>query len=227
VGRSLPFHRTTDAETKPLPVTVRVKAGLPAATVPGESPLITGAGLGPAVMVKGNPSESSSGCGVNTVTRAVPGVAMSAAVIAAVSCVRLTNVVGRAAPFQRTTDEVTKFVPVTVRVKGAPPARALFGDRERTFGSPPPQVDASLEVISSTPRSHPLVKLTVTVVDGRVQPVVTSCCDPVVTSWVSVWPASSESVKTPGVTLYTLMLFRTRGAEENRKLRDVPLESAK
>ena len=39
--------------------------------------------------------------------------------------------------------------------------------------------------MSSTPRSHPPVKLTVTVLAGRVHPVVTSCRDPVVTARVS------------------------------------------
>src|SRR2546426_12480983 len=52
--------------------------------------------------------------------------------------------------------------------------------------------------MSSTPSAHPAVKLTVTVVDGRVHPVVTNCMEPVVTSRVHVWPASSESVRVPG-----------------------------
>ena len=86
---------------------------------------------------------------------------------------------------------------------------------------------AVLEAMSSMPRAHPAVKLTVTVVDGRVQPVVTRCMDPVVTCWLSVWPASSESVKVPGSGLNTLILLRTRGAGEKAKLRDVPVESAK
>jgi len=71
------------------------------------------------------------------------------------------------------------------------------------------------------------MKLTVTVVDGRVHPVVTSCMEPVVTSRVHVWPASSESVRVPGSGLKTLMLLRTRGAGEKAKVRDVPVESAK
>src|SRR2546429_1826303 len=52
--------------------------------------------------------------------------------------------------------------------------------------------------MSSTPSAHPAMKLTVTVVDGRVHPVVTNCMEPVVTSRVHVWPASSESVRVPG-----------------------------
>src|SRR2546429_8824005 len=52
--------------------------------------------------------------------------------------------------------------------------------------------------MSSTPSAHPAMKLTVTVVDGRVHPGVTNCMEPVVTSRVHVWPASSESVRVPG-----------------------------
>src|SRR6266702_3809794 len=44
--------------------------------------------------------------------------------------------------------------------------------------------------MSSTPSADPAVKLTVTVIDGRVHPVVTSCMEPVVTSQVHDWPAS-------------------------------------
>jgi len=42
---------------------------------------------------------------------------VSAAVIAAVSCVALTSVVGRGEPFQLTTSPFAKPVPFTVRVK--------------------------------------------------------------------------------------------------------------
>jgi len=81
--------------------------------------------------------------------------------------------------------------------------------------------------MSSTPSAHPAVKLTVTAVDGRVHPVVTSRIEPVATCWLSVWPVSSESVNVPGSGLNTLILFRTRGAGEKTKVRDVPVESAK
>src|SRR4029453_1931483 len=69
------------------------------------------------------------GVGVNTVTDAVPAVAMSVAGIAAVSWVALTTVVVRAAPFHRTTELATKFDPVTVSVNAGPPAAVLDGDR--------------------------------------------------------------------------------------------------
>jgi hypothetical protein len=45
VGRPEPFHRTTDEETNPVPLTVSVKAGPPALTLAGESEVIAGNGL--------------------------------------------------------------------------------------------------------------------------------------------------------------------------------------
>src|SRR2546427_109468 len=74
------------------------------------------------------------GAGVNTVTDAVPCVAMSEAEIGAGSWVPLPNVVVRWAPFQCTMDESMKFVPVRASVKAAPPAIAVLGDREVSVG---------------------------------------------------------------------------------------------
>ena len=70
-----------------------------------------------------------------TVTVAVPAVAISAAMIAAVNFVVLTNVVVLVAPLNFTTDVDTKSVPFTVRVKAAPPAVALVGEREVSVGA--------------------------------------------------------------------------------------------
>ena len=60
---------------------------------------------------------------------------MSLAGMAAVNCVLLRNVVVRSAPFQRTTEPEAKFVPFTVRVRSAPPAVALEGDKEVGLGT--------------------------------------------------------------------------------------------
>src|SRR6266566_4941871 len=81
------------------------------------------------------PEVPPPGVGEKTVRDAVPAVAMSPAVIAACDWVLLTNVVVRAAPFQRTTDPLTKFVPFTVRVKAAAPAVALPGVSEPIVGT--------------------------------------------------------------------------------------------
>src|SRR2546422_1018693 len=64
----------------------------------------------------------------NTVTCADPARATSLAGMAACNWVPLTNVVVRLVPFQRTTDEARKFVPVTISVNPAPPAVALLGE---------------------------------------------------------------------------------------------------
>ena len=49
--------------------------------------------------------------------------------------VLLTNVVVRLPPFQRTTDEATKFVPVAVSVKAPLPTAAVFGRMELNVGT--------------------------------------------------------------------------------------------
>jgi len=67
------------------------------------------------------------GGGLNTVTCAVPTSRMSVAGIAALTSVGDTYVVGRSAPFQRTTDVVTNLVPVTVSVNPSPPRLADGG----------------------------------------------------------------------------------------------------
>ena len=73
--------------------------------------------------------------GFTTLTCAVPAAAMSLAGIAAVTCVALTNVVVRAAPFHCTTDPDTKLLPFAVSVNAGPPAVALLGDRVVSAGT--------------------------------------------------------------------------------------------
>ena len=80
------------------------------------------------------------GGGENTVTEALPTETMSALAIAAVSCEALTKVVGRSAPFQRTTDVEVKLLPFTVRLKAGPPATLLDGASELMAGTVLPVV---------------------------------------------------------------------------------------
>ena len=88
--RADPFQLTTEPLTKPVPLTVRVKALPPAVALAGARLVIVGTGLG-ALMAKGFAVDvPPPGEGLKTVTWAVPAVAMSAAVIAAVNCVALT-----------------------------------------------------------------------------------------------------------------------------------------
>jgi len=130
VARPLPFHFTTELPlTNPVPVTVRVKAAPPAVPLAGASNVIVGAGLFARLMVNARfPDVPPPGVGLNTVTCAVPAAMISAAVIAAFSCVALTNVVVRLVPFQFTTElPLTNPLPFTVKVKAAPPGVALVG----------------------------------------------------------------------------------------------------
>src|SRR5438046_5525152 len=105
-----------------VPVAVSVNAAPPAAALLGESELSVGTGL---LIVNVCALEAPPpGVGLKTVTEAVPAVAMSLARIWTWSWVPLTKVVVRPLPFQRTTDEVMKFVPVAVSVNQEPPAAA-------------------------------------------------------------------------------------------------------
>ena len=68
------------------------------------------------------------GAGLVTVMGNEPALATSAAVIAAVTCVAVTNVVVRAEPLKFTVEVLTKFVPLTVRVNPASPAVLVVGE---------------------------------------------------------------------------------------------------
>jgi hypothetical protein len=127
VGRTLPFHRTVDEETKFVPVIVNVKAGLPSSSTFGLSEVTVGTGL---LIVKVSALDiPPPGLGLETVTIVVPAVAMSAAIMSACRLVLETNVVVRELPFHRTVDEEIKLAPVTASVKEAVPALAELGLR--------------------------------------------------------------------------------------------------
>ena len=126
VVRLDPFQSTTAPRTKPVPFTVSVKAGPPRVLLFGVSEVSVGTGL---LMLKVAAFDvPPPGVGLNTVTCAVPPVAISAAVMAAVTWAPLTKVVVRLKPFHCTTEAPTKFEPFTVSVKADPPARALGGE---------------------------------------------------------------------------------------------------
>jgi hypothetical protein len=150
VARALPFQFTTDDDTKPEPVTVNAKPAPPAVAVPGESEVRAGVGL--LVIVKVSAFDvPPPGGGLTTVTEALPTAAMSAAVIAAVSCVALTNVVARALPFQFTTDDDTNPVPVTVSVKSGLPTVVLVGDNDVNTGTGVAALIVNVKLVSDWP----------------------------------------------------------------------------
>ena len=118
-------------------------------------------------------------------------------------------------------------LPFTVSVKSGPPAGTDAGDNPLVVGSGFGLGAVCEKAMSSTPRSQPAVKLTVTVVEGCVHPVFTSCIVPTVMAWVLVWPRLSVSVSVPAVGVNTRMLLSTRGAGENVNVRDVPVAESK
>jgi hypothetical protein len=138
VVRLAPFQRTTEVLAKPLPLTVRVRAALPATALDGDRLLMAGTGgvAGAVVMVKVRlPEVPPPGAGVKTLTAREPAVARSVLVIVARSWEVLTKVVVRLAPFQRTTEVLAKPLPLTVSVSPLLPATALLGDRLLTVGT--------------------------------------------------------------------------------------------
>src|SRR5262249_24095722 len=112
---------------KPVPVTVSVKAVLPAVTLAGLRVLMLGVGFTGATVSGRAADVPPPGAGVNTVMLGVPAAAISLAAMAAVSCVDETNVVVRLAPLTWTIEPLVKLEPVAVRVKAAPPAEAVVG----------------------------------------------------------------------------------------------------
>ena len=132
VERAAPFQFTVAPETKLLPLTVSVKAAPPAVALAGESEVSEGAVGFDTVNVNALDAVAP---GLMAVTWAVPAAAMSLAGMAALTCVALTKVVERAAPFQFTVAPETKLLPLTVSVKAAPPAVALAGESEVSEGA--------------------------------------------------------------------------------------------
>ena len=129
----MPFHLMTELGTKPLPFTVIVNALPPAVMTVGVTMLTDGTGL-PTTSVSAADVPPTGG-GDTTVTEAVPGFAMSTAVIAAVSWLASTNVVARSVPFQWTTELGTKSLPLTDKVNAGPPAMTDAGESDATVGA--------------------------------------------------------------------------------------------
>ena len=102
---------------KLLPLTVNVNPASPAKAVAGFRVVSAGTGLG-GVMVKITALEvKPPAAGSKTVMPGVPAALMSAFVIAAISFVAETKVVGRSAPFHFTFEFAVKPLPKTIREK--------------------------------------------------------------------------------------------------------------
>src|SRR5215471_11156420 len=124
VVRLAPLTCTTEAETKLLPVTVNINPGLPAVALVGEILANDGGGL----LTASDSVPEAEPPGLITPMARLPVEAMSLAGMAAVSCVEVTNVVVRFAPFTWTMDPLTKFEPVAVNVNAGPPTVAEVGE---------------------------------------------------------------------------------------------------
>jgi hypothetical protein len=119
------LKRTTELALRFVPLTVSVKAAVPAVLLVGLRLVIVGDGL---LTVRVRACEVPPlGVGLKTVILNVPPTAMSAAGICVVNDVALTNVVVRLLPFKRMTELALKFVPVAVNVNAEPPAVRLVG----------------------------------------------------------------------------------------------------
>ena len=123
-GNGAPFHCTAEHGDKLLPFTVNATGGpvkASTAALAGEIEFRDGAGrvmpAGNAVSINGREFEFVPGPLPDTVMATfVAREAVSAAEIAAVSCVAFTRVVGRGEPFQLTTSPLANPVPFTVSV---------------------------------------------------------------------------------------------------------------
>ena len=131
VVKAVLLNDTVAPARKPVPVTVKVKAGPPEATVDGEMPVTTGVWT---AIVRLTALDAVPPVFV-TVIGAVPGRAIRLAGTAAVSWVALTKVVLKAVPFNDTAAPEKKPVPLTVNVSAALPALTVAGEMLMMTGS--------------------------------------------------------------------------------------------
>jgi hypothetical protein len=154
----LPLNFTLEVVMNPVPFTVSVNAAPPAVAFVGTSVVIVGAGL---LIVNVCAADvPPPGVGFVTVTGTLPAVAISAAVIAAVICVALTNVVVCATPLKFATDPVMKPVPFSVNVNAAPPAVALVGAIDVSVGAGFAPLTGKLTVFDVPPPGAGFVTVT-------------------------------------------------------------------
>lgn len=121
----MPFHCTDADESKFEPLTVSVKPFPPARAELGFKEEITGAG---GTMLKVTPFDVAPLS--DTVTVAVPAVAIRSAVTAVLNSVLLSTCVLNGEPFQSTTAVESNPVPSTFSVNGGPPAVVEVGSIE-------------------------------------------------------------------------------------------------
>ena len=135
VTRLLPFQRTMEPFTNPVPKTVKSNAGPPTEVLEGVSPVTVGVGF-VLVMLKTRLADvPPPGAGVRTLTLTLPEAETSAELICARSSPLEINVVARFDPLQRTMELGTKPDPFTVKLKAALPADVVDGASELATGA--------------------------------------------------------------------------------------------
>jgi hypothetical protein len=149
VVTAVPFSVIAAPETNPVPVAVRVKSVLPAATAAGEIEMrLNAPPPDPPVIVSVIAADVVLSDFI-TRTLTAPAVAICAAGMLAVSCVDEVTVVGSDAPSQRIVVPWVKLVPVAFRVKAALPAAIVVGLIDERVGARtplnPPQPDQKTE----------------------------------------------------------------------------------
>ena len=117
------FQSTLAGDANPVPLMVRMRAGLPATALEGNSAVMVGG----FVAIVNVYELDLTPPGLDTVTGTVPAVRMSDAGTGAVTSVADTNVVVSDVPFQFTVEPGTKFTPFTNSVKFGPPAATDAG----------------------------------------------------------------------------------------------------
>jgi hypothetical protein len=116
-----PAQITTDPETKPVPVTVRLNDGPPAIANVGLRLVTLGTGTEGGVIVKSIIFEVKPS-GFLTMMLTLAGEAINVGPTPAINCDALIKVVDSGPPFQSTVEPETKPLPPTVSVTDAPPA---------------------------------------------------------------------------------------------------------
>ncbi len=114
-----------------------VKAAAPTIALAGDMELIAGTGFVEILLIAKTKEADvpPAGAALNTVTAAVPAVAIRLPGTNAVNCVAFTNVVVSAVPFQLITEPFIKLLPVTAMVNAGSPAVALAGEMKPATGS--------------------------------------------------------------------------------------------